>query len=611
MNITLTDVLTRAAQGQSNQAGAAGSAASASVVAKQLHASAVLNSLVTGQTIGGQIRSMQGSQILLDIGNGVEINARLDGDIKTSVGRNMLFEVKANSDDKLMLSPLYTNLSAGKSAALSALSAAGMSLTGENVAMVNSMMEEGLPIDKASLWQMGKAAADFPSASADTIVRLTAMGMEINETNVMQYETTKNMQHQLLYTMKDITNGLPQALSLFQEEGKPLAGLQFMKDMLEVLQGEQEAQAGEQKVQEGTQGEQAAKAPKGETSVKVLLDKIDGLMKEIAGEKDGVFVEGKGSLLSEIKGNLPNEIKGNLPDEIKGNLPNEIKGNLPSEIKGDVPSEIKGSIQAEGKENLSSGAVLQEETGKATRQAGQDGTALLKDGAKLLEQGRTVLPEGLEKRLESLQKEFTKQIKNLLSEEWTIKPENFANKEEVKEFYQKIKNQSGQMQALFSAAGKADTAAGQAAGQINQNLEFMQNLNQMFPYLQIPLKASLENAHGELYVYQRKKGKVSEDGSSSALLHLEMEHLGNLDIYVKMKDYNVSTQFTLANEEVLDFLSQRMHILDERLAKKGYYMQAEMKYKKEEEQEENVISRIRGIEESDTVVSYTAFDVRA
>ena len=177
-------------------------------------------------------------------------------------------------------------------------------------------------------------------------------------------------------------------------------------------------------------------------------------------------------------------------------------------------------------------------------------------------------------------------------------------------FYNKIKNQSGQLQEIFSAAGKADTQAGQAVHQLNQNLQFMQNVNQMFPYLQIPLKTSMENAHGELYVYQKKKGKVSEDGSTSALLHLEMEHLGDLDIYVKMKDYDVSTQFTLANEGVLDFLADHIHLLNERLEKKGYHMQAEMKYK-EKEQEENVMSRIRGIEESDTMVSYTAFDVRA
>ena len=35
------------------------------------------------------------------------------------------------------------------------------------------------------------------------------------------------------------------------------------------------------------------------------------------------------------------------------------------------------------------------------------------------------------------------------------------------------------------------------------------------------------------------------------------------------------------------------------------------KEREEKEQEENVMSRIRGIEESDTMVSYTAFDVRA
>lgn len=602
MNITLTDVLSRVNQGQSNQVGAAGSVASASVVAKQLHASAILNSLVSGQTIGGQIRSMQGGQILLDIGNGVEINARMDGDIKTSVGRHMLFEVKANSDDKLTLSPLYTNLSAGKSAAMSALHAAGMPLTAENAAMVKSMMEEGLPIDKTSLWQMGKAAADFPQASADTVVRLTAMGMEINETNVMQYEATNNMQHQLLHTMEDITNALPKTLSLFAKEGQPLAGLQFMKDMIEVLQkgqGAEEAanQTGNVLTGEALEGEAiTGETIKGEVKGEAVKGEV------VTGEalKDGNFKEG-----AITEGSLK---EGGVKEEAPVKMLLKELDSLMQEISGE-----KGGISTKGKESAQDSIVAmpqKEAMDKAQQAVDKDGAIVLKDGAKLLEQERTVLPEKLAHRLESLQKDFVQQVKNLLEEEWTIKPEHFSDKEEVKAFYQKIKNQSGQLQELFSAAGKADTAAGQAAGQMHQNLEFMQNLNQMFPYLQIPLKASLENAHGELYVYQKKKGKVSEDGSCSALLHLEMQHLGNLDIYVKLKDANVSTQFTLANEDVLDFLAQHITILNERLEKKGYHMQAEMKYKNNE-QEENVMSRIRGIEERDTVVSYTAFDVRA
>lgn len=546
MNISLTDILTRVSSGQSGQTE---SAASAVTIAKQIHTTAVLNSLIPGTTISGQVRSMEGSQILLDIGNGVEVNARLDNSMLASIGKNMLFEVKANSGDKLTLSPLYTNLSAGSSTAVGALNAAGMPLTNNNITMVTSMMEEGMPIDKSSLWEMGRAVSEFPQASADTIVRLTAMGMEINETNVMQYEATQNMQHQLLYTMDGITEGLEQVLSSFGEEGKSLEGLQFMKDMLQIF--------GDGKQAEGAEGEVAGAGAGQEKSASVgsasdsLLQRLNTLIKELGGK--------------------------------------EQQSGAPAEA----------AVQEKAAEDTAS-----QNTVKADTTAGKTTTIIS-------EQGRTELPKELSDRLESLQKDFTAQMKNLLSEEWTIKPERFSDKEAVKEFYQKIKSQTGQMQEVFSSAGKLDTPAGQAVNQMNQNLDFMQNVNQMFPYLQIPLKASMENAHGELYVYQKKNGKVSEDGSSSALLHLEMEHLGNMDIYVKMKDFNVSTQFTLADESVLDFLAEHIDILNERLEKKGYHMQTEMKYKKEEEKPESVISRIRGVEENDTVISFTSFDVRA
>lgn len=538
MNITLTDILTKASSGQTNQTGGAVSAAA---IAKQIQTTAALNNLVPGQTISGLVRAAQGSSILLDIGNGVEINARLDGDILAAVGRNMLFEVKSNSGDKLMLSPLYTNLSAGKSTAADALNAAGMPLTGNNITMVNSMMEEGMPIDKSSLWEMGKAVSDFPQASADTIVRLTAMGMELNETNVMQYEATQNMQHQLLYTMEDITEGLGQVLSSFGEDGQALEGLQFMKDMLQILQ------------ESGVENE--ALPEENGVGTKSLTAELDALIKELGGNKEEAAEIISGKQGKAVTGE-EEAAKALIQDTAKNSAP-PVKANL-----------------------------------------------------IITEDGRVRLPDGLEERFEELQKEFTKEVKNLLSESWTIKPERFSEKEEVKNFYQKIREQSGQLQELFSSTGKINTPAGQAVNQMNQNLNFMQNLNQLFPYLQIPMKASMENAHGELYVYQRKKGKVSEDGSASALLHLEMQHLGNMDIYVKMKDFNVSTQFTLADETVLDFLAEHIHVLNERLEKKGYHMQAEMKFK-EEAGQESVMSKIRGVEENDAVISYTSFDVRA
>ena len=111
-------------------------------------------------------------------------------------------------------------------------------------------------------------------------------------------------------------------------------------------------------------------------------------------------------------------------------------------------------------------------------------------------------------------------------------------------------------------------------------------------------------------MYSNKNGKVSEDGSCSALLHLEMQHLGNMDIYVKLKDQNVSTQFMLEDESVLDFLEQHMDLLTAKLEKKGYHLDTQVKQQNKQEEEDS-ISKIRGVSKKETLISYTSFDVRA
>ena len=94
-------------------------------------------------------------------------------------------------------------------------------------------------------------------------------------------------------------------------------------------------------------------------------------------------------------------------------------------------------------------------------------------------------------------------------------------------------------------------------------------------------------------------------------MHLDMQHLGPLDVYVKLKDMNVSTQFTLADEATLDFIAAHMDLLTQRLEAKGYRMDSQVKVADTPTDESNVIHRIRGIEEEDMLVSYTSFDVRA
>ena len=54
------------------------------------------------------------------------------------------------------------------------------------------------------------------------------------------------------------------------------------------------------------------------------------------------------------------------------------------------------------------------------------------------------------------------------------------------------------------------------------------------------------------------------------MLHLDMEHLGPIDVYVKLNKKNVSTNFILESEELLNFVYSHIDELNERLEKLGY-----------------------------------------
>ena len=132
----------------------------------------------------------------------------------------------------------------------------------------------------------------------------------------------------------------------------------------------------------------------------------------------------------------------------------------------------------------------------------------------------------------------------------------------------------------------------------------------MFAYIQLPLKLAGNHAHGDLYVYTNKKNLAAKDGNVSALLHLDMEHLGGMDVYVTMQHNKVNTNFTLQDESAMDLIEQHISLLDERLAKRGYSLKAQFQVK-EEEKDSGIMQTILNQEKNISVLSRTSFDMRA
>ena len=142
----------------------------------------------------------------------------------------------------------------------------------------------------------------------------------------------------------------------------------------------------------------------------------------------------------------------------------------------------------------------------------------------------------------------------------------------------------------------------------------MNHINQMYNYIQIPLTLNGKFSQGELYVYSGKKNLAKTDGTVSALLHLDMEHLGPVDVYVAMQNQNVTTNFYLETDELLDFIHEHIYILDEHLAKRGYSLTAKMMVRDELGGEGKGMSVMEQIETEDPekmVLSHYSFDVRA
>jgi flagellar hook-length control protein FliK len=205
-------------------------------------------------------------------------------------------------------------------------------------------------------------------------------------------------------------------------------------------------------------------------------------------------------------------------------------------------------------------------------------------------------------------KDFRAIVKNDINNQWLLMPEEVARDKRVSEHFKQVLAQASRLLDALNATGRGDTPTAQATNNLSNNINFLNQLNQVFTYIQLPLKMNGENTHGELFVYTNKKNLAKNDGNVSALLHLDMEYLGPLDVYIAMQNKNVTTKFYLADDSIIDLIAKHIHILNERLDKRGYALSNEFIARPAEKKPvEELLADNRNIS---VIGSYT-FDARA
>ncbi len=188
---------------------------------------------------------------------------------------------------------------------------------------------------------------------------------------------------------------------------------------------------------------------------------------------------------------------------------------------------------------------------------------------------------------------FQKLLKTTIENKMLLKPEDLQREGAVKEYYHKAGEKAEKLQRILHEFGKEENTLTKTVENMNKSLKMMNAVNEFVNYVQLPLKLINQNTQGDLYVYTKKKNLGKNGEELTAMLHLDMEYLGSIDVMVKMKEKKVSTNFILETEELLDFIEEHIDLLNKRLEEKGYSVSSTVKKKETEEMEKIEIEEMK------------------
>lgn len=535
-----------------------------------------LEELSSGSVFEGTVSSVKNGKVTLALSDGQTITARLSGKVPLSQGTPMFFQVKSNDGATIEIKP-YTGAGSGGNPILTnALTEGTVPVTERNLAMVDAMMKEQMPIDKQSLLNMARIANMNPGVDITTVVNMTKLGIPVSPEMAAQFENYMTDEHAILQEMDQAMNELADLAG--SGDLTPDQAVQMNQKIVTILLPEQtvtgapvnaegQIETGGQTTAEGqivTGGQITAEG-------QILTDgrlgaeeqTVNGEQTTTAGQaiQEGTGGQALGEVLSDQQFSSLGRLLQNIPSLV------ESTKLFPEAMEQDI------FIDTLEDESVAQNLMTEDAAWKAA-----DGKTALDKNLTVSDFLRTVsqlLSENNGAASQSIQKLFGSDaykslLRNVMEQQWLIQPEALKQEKKISQLYEKLEQQMRQVEDALKEAGITKTRFPETAAEMRGNIEFMNQLNQAYTYVQVPLKMSGQNANGELYVYTNKKNLRDPDAELSAFLHLDLEHLGSTDVSVKMQHRNVKTNFYMADDASYDLVEKYLPVLEQKLKDKGY-----------------------------------------
>ncbi|WP_456109041.1 flagellar hook-length control protein FliK [Roseburia hominis] len=602
-----------------------------------------IGDLSAGSIFEGTINSVRGGKVTLALGNGQTITARLDGKMDLQQGSSMFFQVRANDGQTIAIRP-YTELgNVSNPILLNALSAAQVPATDRTLVMVDTMMQEQMSIGRQSILDMAKLVGANPDANVQTIVQMTKLGLPVTEEMAAQFENYLSDRQALVGEMDLAAGHMMELLS--DEALSPETAFSLYEKMLDIFMpgaeaadagvtaaAEQEssaAEAGAGVMAEAVGQENAATVAEAEAGAPTAAEQGTAAASavaeeagaastaETAGQGAAAEAETGGGVTAELTYGRTAETPGTVGEllskeqiehlgKMLRNIPALI-GNEEIFAGGEQEEVFVDTLSEEGPEVAK--LMAQEEAAQEQPVLNEKLTAeqfLQKLGRALAQNGGFGFA-GMQKLFAG--KEFQTIFRSVIEKQWLLQPEKLKQEHKVSGLYERLEQQLSQMEEAVRATGSTQNTFLQTASQVHGNLEFMNQMNQIYHYVQLPLKMSGQNANGELYVYANRKNLRDPDAELTAFLHLDMEQLGSTDVSVRMQNRSVRTNFYLEDDASYDLVEKHLEVLNKRLKSKGYQSSITVTHEKKDISfKENIVKKGKATVGS---LHRYSFDVRA
>lgn len=619
-----------------------------------------MQELEPGSTFEGTVNSVKNGKVVLALGNGQTITARLDGKVSIQPGESMFFQVRSNDGTTIALRPYVQAGNINNPILLNALTAAGVPATERNITMVDSMMKEQMSISRQSILDMGRVVGSNPNVNVNTAVLMTKIGLPVSAEMASQFENYMVDQHAIVDEMDLAMNQLGRLLGdadLGEEQSFGLYG-----KVLDILNGEGETPAQTTDgLQQNDTGTMVNAGENIETEAAVQQSKdgaaAEGVQKQVQQQNTKDLIS-MGAAGQEQSAGVAENTENIVGEQTAGNAAQSMQTGIDAadvlkNTQADTAVDFKNVqgqtdtleqildqngldhlkrllqniptltgntdlFEVQEEEDVFVDTMSGDDAGKKAFELAQAEPEVTLKQSMTAEDFLNTLRDALKQNQEYGfagmtklfgSKEFAAILKNRAEKQWLLEPEQLREASKVSDLYERLDHQMKQMENVMKAAGVTQNSFVQTAADIRSNIEFMNQINQVYTYVQLPLKLSGQNASGDLYVYTNKKNLNDPEAELTAFLHLDLENLGSTDVSIRMKDKNVKTNFYIADDASYDLIEKHLPVLEKRLAQKGYRCSITMS--KEEKKVEFVEDFLqRDMPQAGTLHRYS-FDVRA